>query len=296
MPSTASLKGHTDFLKTLLAVPATSSTTDPLLVSGSADKSIIIWNARTHERLHTLLGHARAVLALALDPFSLPDVLSTAQDYPGAIIASGDSNREIRFWQVSAESAHEISYKAAAQLDPLIPFKEIGQEESDGILPLIVHETSIFALSYAENGDLWTASADRSTKQLSRQHEFSIDSTLEHGDYVKAVVIASETNGAVVTCCRDEDVRVWDGNSGQCRAVLKGHWDEVTGLAVIRSGKTVVSVGIDGTVRTWGLEERELKLAIETFERRENKEKTVKQSLMTEEEERELAELMDDDD
>jgi hypothetical protein len=72
----------------------------------------------------------------------------------------------------------------------------------------------------------------------------------------------------------------------------------VTALAVL--GNTLVSVSIDATVRRWSLEPRALKQAKEDAEkaaRGETVEETKpKESLMTEEEERELAELMDDDD
>jgi WD40 repeat protein len=171
-----------------------------------------------------------------------------------------------------------------------------GEEEGDVILPLVVHETSIFALTYTSNGDLWTASADRTTKQLARQRGFAVDTTLTSNDYVKAVVVAEQAQGVVVTCSRDEDVRVWDATSGRCLARLQGHWDEVTGLALVENGKAVVSVSIDGTVRKWGLGEADFKRALELFEQGGKKEETEKKSLLTEDEERELAELMDDDD
>ena len=78
---------------------------------------------------------------------------------------------------------------------------------------------------------------------------------------------------------------------------FSGHYEEVTGLALIE--QMVVSVSIDGTVRQWSLMPDDLqkaKVAQEEAKKGVVKEKQapVKKSLMTEEEERELAELMDD--
>lgn len=63
-------------------------------------------------------------------------------------------------------------------------------------------------------------------------------------------------------------------------------------------GSTVVSVSIDATIRQWSLKADELQQAVDkaknpTADDEEAKPKP--ESMLTEEEERELAELMDDD-
>ncbi|KAF2672303.1 WD40 repeat-like protein [Microthyrium microscopicum] len=283
--STTTLQGHSDFLKALVVIPFRET---PLLVSASADKSLIVWDAISLTKLHVLTGHQRGVQALAIDPLSLPDVLGGPSDDESAIIASGDSNREIRFWHVSAKAAFEISTGDAASETP------VSKSASDAdIDPLVIHETSLYSLTYSTSGDLWTASADKTSKRLSRAHNYTADTTLAHDDYVKCVALAQDRD-LVVTGSRDEDVRVWEGGRGKCLARLRGHWDEVTGLAIVAGGKAVVSVGIDGTVRRWGLGTDEMKKEIEVFE--QGKEEEKKENLMTEEEERELADLMGDSD
>ncbi|KAI9869845.1 MAG: hypothetical protein M1830_005032, partial [Pleopsidium flavum] len=78
---------------------------------------------------------------------------------------------------------------------------------------------------------------------------------------------------------------------------FSGHSEEVTGLLLL--GQIVVSVSIDATIRKWSLKPDELRKAtLEAEEARkglaEEKAEPVKKSLMTAEEESELAELMDD--
>jgi WD40 repeat protein len=70
--------------------------------------------------------------------------------------------------------------------------------------------------------------------------------------------------------------------------VYEGHFDEITKLTVI--GTNIISASLDGTIRIWDTREAPKKLEIEKVE------EPKKSSGLTEEEERELAELMGDDD
>jgi hypothetical protein len=70
----------------------------------------------------------------------------------------------------------------------------------------------------------------------------------------------------------------------------------VTGLWLI--GATVVSVSIDATIRQWSLRPADLQRSREEAQNIEAKKEELpkQESLLTEEEERELAELMAEDD
>ncbi|KAF9897183.1 hypothetical protein BX616_006044, partial [Lobosporangium transversale] len=146
-----------------------------------------------------------------------------------------------------------------------------------------------------------------------------VDTTLEHPDFVKAIALAGPY---VVTGGRQESVRVWSIATGKLIKEIKGHFDEVSNMVVI--GSTLITVSLDGTIRRWSLREQDLvqteptdisnikpsdgsgqqqtigltaetkTITASTAAQGSIKEK--QQSIMTEEEERELAELMDSDD
>lgn len=83
--------------------------------------------------------------------------------------------------------------------------------------------------------------------------------------------------------------------TGQLHHTFSGHFEEVTGLVLV--GSTVVSVGIDATIRQWSLKPDELQGAIDkaTKPPSDEEEQTANPgSMLTEEEERELAELMEE--
>lgn len=60
-------------------------------------------------------------------------------------------------------------------------------------------------------------------------------------------------------------------------------------------GSTVVSVGIDGTIRQWSVRPDELQKAVDLAKKGPIEEKKPEtETMLTEEEERELAELMEE--
>lgn len=270
------LIGHTDFIKCLLA---TSLNGLLILLSGGADSVIIVWDLSTGKQLHKLKGHTKALQDLAIDPLSLPE--GSAEPKDSFVLYSASSDPEIRRWHISLDSAYELT----ESLDK----------------PILAHDTSVYRLRFDSEGDLWTASADKTAKHLVRIRDWEADTVLQHPDFVRDVVVA-EQSGLVATACRDEEVRVWDVSSGDLVCTYSGHFEEVTGLALVDGGKKVVSVSIDGTVRQWSLERKEMARYLEEQKRvgsGDTETEAVEKSeagMLTAEEEAELAELMDDDD
>ncbi|KAH0542617.1 hypothetical protein FGG08_003025 [Glutinoglossum americanum] len=263
--------GHSDFVKAVLHF-VLRITGSELLISGGADASIIVWDVNSGAKLHTLKGHARGVQALALRPFEddpLDDV---------AVIFSGGSEREIKQWRINSHNAKEL----------------VSSE------PILEHETSIYKIRFAD-GDMWTASADNTAKRLILEKGvWKTDTTLVHPDFVRDVIL-DDSGRWVITACRDEEVRVWDVATGKLYHTFSGHFEEVTGLALL--GQTLLSVSIDCTVRRWSLKQKDLQAAIAAAEEAKKvggvmgePSKPMTVAIITEDEERELAELMEDSD
>ena len=267
------LTGHTDFVKCLLT---TSLNGKPILISGGADASIIIWNIQSGGQLHKLKGHVKALQDLAVDPLSIPE--GAAEPGESLILFTSSSDREIRRWHVSLESASEL--------------RESIEE------PILAHDTSVYRLRFDSEGDLWTASADKTAKHLVRNRGWEADTTLQHPDFVRDIGVAEDL-GLVVTACRDEEVRVWDSASGDLVWTYSGHYEEVTGLLLL--GSSIVSVSIDGTIRRWGLGRQDMVRYQEELKREAQEESSgagpkKAEGILTADEEAELAELMEPDD
>ncbi|KAJ5902131.1 hypothetical protein N7495_002659 [Penicillium taxi] len=249
-------EGHSDFVKSVITARVGGK---DLLITGSADAQVLVFDIVTGQRIETFKGHLRGIQDLAIDPES---------DESQPIIFSAGSDREIRQFKIPGGDTGEI---------------------------LLPHETSVYKIFFDQDGDMWTASAEKTAKCLVRADGWKPNLTLDHPDFVRDVVV-HETGGWVITACRDEEVRVWNRSTGELYHTFSGHFEEVTGLALV--GSTVVSVAIDGTLRQWSLQPTDLQQAVEWAKNgpvEEEKPSAEPESMLTEEEERELAELMGED-
>lgn len=252
-----------------------------ILISGGADKKIMVWDISTGARLHTLQDSEVNML-------SLQDlVVDHASSTEGEIsLISASSDPHIRRWKIRLDGWEQL-----AETSPDAP----GTDRRT----ILEHETTIYKLALdrdSDEVDLWTSSGDGTAKCLSRMRNFTCEDTFHHGDHVRAVAV---TEKWVITAGRDEDIKFWDRTSGKLYCSLVGHYDEVTELVVLRgpsgSGDRVCSVSIDGTVRTWPLEKAGLDAALEEQKKpaEEGQKEVGGEGLLSAEEEAELAALME---
>jgi len=263
--SQRSFKAHNDFVKCLLVAPTPDKQT--VLISGGADGDVNIWTVEG-KRFASIKPQSRGIEHLALDPLS-------SHEAPRVFFST--SQREIYSFELPPiNTPHTGSIKISA--------------------PIIQHETSVYKLEFDNDGDLWTASADKTAKRLVRENNFVADTTLTHPDFVRDIVIF-EPASLAITACRDEEVRVWNSGTSQLLHIFSGHFDEVTGLAVI--GNMVISVSIDATLRKWSLAPTDLKKAIEESKTPKLLEQVPEPQNdfdgLTEEEEAALRALMEDE-
>ncbi|KAJ5731863.1 hypothetical protein N7493_003344 [Penicillium malachiteum] len=249
-------EGHADFVRAVMCARLKGS---DLLITGGADAQVLVFDIASGQRIETFKGHSRGVQDLILDP---------EVDESEALVFSAGSDREIRQFKIF--------------------------DGGDSAEPLLPHETSVYKLFFDQDGDLWTVSADKTAKCLVRADGWKPNLTLEHPDFVRDIAVF-EAGGWVITACRDEEVRVWQRSTGELHHVFSGHFEEVTGLVLV--GSTVVSVGIDGTIRQWSLRADHLQEAVDLAKKGPSvaEDEPATESMLTEEEERELAELMGDD-
>ncbi|KAF2858638.1 WD40 repeat-like protein [Piedraia hortae CBS 480.64] len=252
-----------EFVKTLLLLTCDKI---QILLSGSADGNITIFtleNGTPTQRGKTNLNKG-SLQALAVDPLS-PTV--------EPIIFAATSSPTISMLKLKlSQMGGGYTLSSCGEFTP--------------------HETSIYAVFFTDEGDVWTASADKTAKLLLREEGWRADLSLPHPDFVRDIVVASAA-GVVVTGCRDEHVRIWDQGSGALLGVYKGHYEEITSLFVTERGDEVVSGSIDGTVRTWSLDRG--KVAVTMKEDIPPSAVAVGGVETTAEEDAELAALLEDD-
>ena len=278
----------------------------------------MVWEISNGVKLQVLRGgHSRGILDLVIDPMS-----SYYTDEEAHEAATHKQSKSAE--QDGADGQHKDEVEKGITLFSASSDRTLRRfaltlnherphlEETHPGDPIICHETSVYALHFDTDGDLWTASADGYTKCLSRSRGWESDTEIQHGDYVRAVVV-DNVGGYIVTAGRSEEVKVWEKGSGKLVHVYGGHFDEITDMVLVETRREVISVGIDGTVRRWSVKSQDLEKARhdaeEEAQKRERGEEITEDEevkggegkgngkvAMTEEEERELEDLMSDSD
>jgi WD40 repeat protein len=74
-----------------------------------------------------------------------------------------------------------------------------------------------------------------------------------HTGWVKSVAVSPDGKWAA-SGSKDKTVKIWDLETGECRATLKGHTDEVNSVAITPDGNRILSGSNDCMVRVWDVE------------------------------------------
>ncbi|KAI8064364.1 WD40-repeat-containing domain protein [Gongronella butleri] len=261
-----------------------------ILWTGSWDKTIKKWDAKTGDCLATLQGHSDFVKCLAL---------------VGDRLYSGSADTHIRQWDTATDAClatmkhHGRSVEAlTATADHLFSASSDRSIAQWSLASLQVeksfngHDTNVTCLLVSPEDDLWSGSADKTVRRWNIETG-EVDTTLTHPERVKSIVLCGPY---VVTGCSDDNIYVWDIATGQRKHTLEGHFDEVGCLDA--AGAIVYSGSLDNSLRRWEMTNAALKRYEDEATQRKLKLEPKKPSgtEMTEEEERELMELLSDDD
>ena len=134
------LKGHTNGVMCLQVQHNLSTPSYPVLITGSYDKTIKVWNLDTGEVVRTLLGHTRSVRALQFDQ---------------AMLVTASSDKTLRIWNWRTGEClrvleghtqgvsclhYDRNTLASGSADRTIKVSRTGQDGSFGVPRLIKAE------------------------------------------------------------------------------------------------------------------------------------------------------------
>lgn len=213
------LKGHDGWVTSL----ATSEADPSILVSGSRDRSVIVWRLTPGEDSsygiaeRRLTGHRHFVSDVTL-----------ASDGMHALSASWDGS--LRLWDLAT---------------------------GDTTRQFHGHKKDVLSVALsADNRQILSGSRDRSVKLWNTIGECRKTIDGAHADWVSCVRFSVGADGPVIFSAGwDNVVRVFDTKEFKLRNELRGHTGYINTLTVSPDGSLCASGGKDGNAMLWDLNE-----------------------------------------
>ncbi len=186
--------------------------------------NLVIWQADLQNiDLHNV-NFTGSDLSKSVFAEQLTNILSVTFSPNGQMLATGDSNGEIRLWSV-------------AERKLLKTYRE--------------HTGWIFSLAFSPDGTiLASGSSDRSVKLWDIHKDKCFKTLAEHNQRVRCVEFHPQGK-ILASSSSDNTIKLWDVATGKCLQTLAEHSSYVWSLAFSEDGKMLASGSEDKTIKIW---------------------------------------------
>ena len=209
-------------------------------------------------------------------------VLSVAFSPDGKLLALGDTNGDIRLYQVSnwqqllickghtnwvlsLAFSPNSSIFASGSIDHTVKLWDVRTGQC--LKTLCGHEHEIWSVAFSPDGNtLASASDDQTIKLWSVRTGQCLKTFLGHTSWVLSVTFSPDGQ-MLMSGSDDHTVRLWDISTGECLKTLQGHLDGIRSIAVSPDGQMLVSGSEDHTLKLWDVRTGE---CLKTFQGHSN--------------------------
>ena len=183
------------------------------LLTGSYDKTLILWEVATGKALRTFTGHLEGVTSVAFFP-------------DGKRAISGSYDKTLIIWDVASGE----------------PIKTLGGH-ADGVMSVAVSADGTRVLSGGLDSVLieWDIAAGKEKRAFSAQI-----------GAINAIAI-NPANDRAITAADDGTLVIWDLGKGDVEFLLQGHTNLVSSVKISPDGKYALSGSNDGTLILWDM-------------------------------------------
>lgn len=232
-----------------------------LVVTGSDDRGVRIWDAATGGLLQTFKEHTGEVTSVAFAP-------------NGKMLASGAKDATVRVWDLTknvisrvftehTSDVHSVAFSTdskrlvSGSADNTVRIWDLAQNQIIRVLD--EHTLYVTAVAFSPDSKrLATGSWDKTVRlwdanvqTIEAKPTYGSTKLInDHADRVTTVVFAPK-GAQLASGSWDNTVRTWDPISGKPVETFKGHTQWVTSLAFSPDGKQLASGSWDTTVRVW---------------------------------------------
>ncbi|KAJ5952990.1 uncharacterized protein N7479_011403 [Penicillium vulpinum] len=240
------LHGHSDSVNSVAFSPDSK-----LMVSGSHDRKIKLWNTTTGAIHKTLEGHYGLVNSVAFSP-------------DGKFVVSGSTDNSIKLWNTTTGAIHKTLEGDPGWVNS-VAFSPDGKLLVSGSQDITVklwntitgaihktlkgHSDAVNSVAFSPDGKLVASGSTDYTLKLWNITTGTMHKTLKHNLYVQSVAFSPDGK-FVASGSYDETVKIWNTTTGTIYKTLKSP-SYVLSVAFSPNGELVASGSTDDDVKLW---------------------------------------------
>jgi WD40 repeat protein len=234
-------------------------------LSGFDFSHLTIWQAYLQGIVLHLVNFAHTKFVKCVFSETISAIQAVAFSPDGRIIATGDSDGDIRFWQIS-DSKQILTLKGHAGWIRSIDFGLNGQMLASGSEDRTVrlwnivdgkchkildeHTDRVESVSFSPDGQLLASGSHDKTIRLWNIHSGECHRILPNYDS-RVLAIKFSPDSQLLATSHDKTIRLWNIHDGTCFKTFEGHTSSVLCINFNSSGRILASGSRDGSIKLW---------------------------------------------